>query len=142
LWLSADFPRKVEDLMPVFEVLSPRNKHFQKLQDFVKLLPTDGFPVKVGTLLSPPTLQPTNSSGLDRRAVIADDSKPRHDAEVPVFPTLSGLASFGKYEETELDESLFVVPSNYSIKVCPLLPSTPSSSSPSSPTSSPPFSVV
>ena len=54
LWLSADFPRKVEDLMPVFEVLSPRNKHFQKLQDFVKLLPTDGFPVKVGTHLPPP----------------------------------------------------------------------------------------
>jgi len=52
LWLSAEFPRKVEDLMPVFEVLSPRNKHFQKLQDFVKLLPTDGFPVKVGTHLS------------------------------------------------------------------------------------------
>jgi hypothetical protein len=83
LWLSADFPRKVEDLMPVFEVLSPRNKHFQKLQDFVQLLPADGFPVKV---------------------------------EVPVFPTLSGLASFGKYEERELDESLFVVPAGYALK--------------------------
>jgi hypothetical protein len=49
LWLSPDFPRKVEDLMPVFEVLSPRNKHFQKLQEFIKLLPAGGFPVKVGT---------------------------------------------------------------------------------------------
>ena len=48
---------------------------------------------------------------------------------MPVFPTLSGLASFGKYEETELDESLFVVPSSYSIKVCPSCPSSPWSSS-------------
>jgi len=48
MWLSPEFPRKVEDLMPVFEVLSPRNKHFQKLQDFVKLLPNEGFPVQLG----------------------------------------------------------------------------------------------
>jgi hypothetical protein len=115
LWLSDEFPRKVEDLMPVFEVLSPRNKHFQKLQDFVRLLPTDGFPVKVGTrsLFSRPRVTVCVR-------VARTFSTYRHRAEVPVFPTLSGLASFGKYEESDLDESLFVVPDHYTLKVCPV----------------------
>jgi len=80
VWLSPDFPRRIEDLLPVFEVLSPRNKHFQKLQDFVKLLPDEGFPVKI---------------------------------EVPVFPTVAGVASFERYEESEPDSNLFVIPSKY-----------------------------
>jgi len=83
MWLSPEFPRKVEDLMPVFEVLSPRNKHFQKLQDFVKLLPNEGFPVQL---------------------------------EVPVFPTLYAVASFGTYNECEQDEKLFVIPAEYKQK--------------------------
>jgi len=46
--ITSSFPRKVADMLPIFEVLSPTLKHFKKLQDFISLkLPDDGFPVKI-----------------------------------------------------------------------------------------------
>jgi len=48
VWLSPDFPRKVEELVPIFEILAPTQKHFDKLNKFISLkMPTDGFPVKL-----------------------------------------------------------------------------------------------
>ncbi|KAN0029467.1 hypothetical protein ACTA71_007596 [Dictyostelium dimigraforme] len=54
IWISEDFPRKVSDLLPIFEVLSPTNKLFSRLCEFISLkLPSDGFPVKLDLPLFP-----------------------------------------------------------------------------------------
>eukprot|EP01120_Amphizonella_sp_Union-15-10_P016969 TRINITY_DN925_c0_g1_i1.p1 TRINITY_DN925_c0_g1~~TRINITY_DN925_c0_g1_i1.p1 ORF type:complete len:224 (+),score=39.34 TRINITY_DN925_c0_g1_i1:633-1304(+) len=48
VYMTPTFPRKVQDLLPIFEVLSPTHKHFKKLSDFVSLkLPEKGFPIKL-----------------------------------------------------------------------------------------------
>eukprot|EP00005_Dracoamoeba_jomungandri_P007668 CAMPEP_0174272820 /NCGR_PEP_ID=MMETSP0439-20130205/52529_1 /TAXON_ID=0 /ORGANISM="Stereomyxa ramosa, Strain Chinc5" /LENGTH=442 /DNA_ID=CAMNT_0015363613 /DNA_START=151 /DNA_END=1479 /DNA_ORIENTATION=+ len=47
LWLTKDFPRKISELVPIFEILSPRNKHFEKLMKFIEIIPDYGFPVKI-----------------------------------------------------------------------------------------------
>eukprot|EP01132_Coremiostelium_polycephalum_P007802 gene7802-9603_t len=48
IWISKDFPRTISDLLPIFEVLSPTNKLFGRLRDFISLkLPAQGFPVKL-----------------------------------------------------------------------------------------------
>jgi len=39
--------------VPVFEVLAPRNKHFEKLQNLVDVIPDIGFPVKIGVYFIP-----------------------------------------------------------------------------------------
>mmetsp|Transcript_27948 Transcript_27948/g.31073 ORF Transcript_27948/g.31073 Transcript_27948/m.31073 type:complete len:272 (-) Transcript_27948:89-904(-) len=47
-YICKTFPRTIQDLMPIFEVLSPTHKHFRNLSSFVSVkLPNDGFPVKV-----------------------------------------------------------------------------------------------
>lgn len=49
VWFAKEFPRTVEDLMPLFEVLAPKNKHFRRLKEFLTLrFPQDsGFPIKI-----------------------------------------------------------------------------------------------
>ncbi|KAL6062245.1 Ankyrin repeat domain-containing protein 13B [Balamuthia mandrillaris] len=81
VWLCPDFPRKIEELVPLFAILSPKNKHFERLQDFMKIIPDYGFPVRI---------------------------------EIPVFPTVSGSVTFGRYEEPEsIPSDLFEIPSDY-----------------------------
>ncbi|GAM23920.1 hypothetical protein SAMD00019534_070950 [Acytostelium subglobosum LB1] len=47
VWISQEFPRKITDILPIFEVLSPTHKLFGRLSDFISLkFPSDGFPVK------------------------------------------------------------------------------------------------
>jgi hypothetical protein len=54
LWLCPDFPLELKDLLPVFSVLSPTSKHFDKLHQFISLqMPDDGFPGKAGMLEQP-----------------------------------------------------------------------------------------
>jgi len=54
-WFSHDFPRTVADLLPLFEVISPAQKHFEKLNDFLKMnLPSEcGFPVQIEVPIFP-----------------------------------------------------------------------------------------
>jgi len=48
IWLSEEFPRTVEELLPIFETLAPSQKHFDKLNKFISLkMPSAGFPVKL-----------------------------------------------------------------------------------------------
>jgi len=48
VFLTDEFPRTLDDILPIFECLSPTQKHFKKVADFIKLLPDDGlFPVKL-----------------------------------------------------------------------------------------------
>eukprot|EP01097_Dermamoeba_algensis_P008260 TRINITY_DN543_c0_g1_i1.p1 TRINITY_DN543_c0_g1~~TRINITY_DN543_c0_g1_i1.p1 ORF type:complete len:402 (-),score=71.72 TRINITY_DN543_c0_g1_i1:128-1333(-) len=48
VWLTDEFPRKLDDFLPLFEVLSPTGKHFAKLSKFLKMkLPNDKFPVQL-----------------------------------------------------------------------------------------------
>lgn len=47
-WLSEEFPRTVEELLPIFETLAPTQKHFNKMNQFISMkMPTCGFPVKL-----------------------------------------------------------------------------------------------
>jgi len=46
-WFAPDFPRKPQDLIPVCEVLAPRNKHFEKLRNLIDIIPDYGFPIKI-----------------------------------------------------------------------------------------------
>ena len=49
VWITKDFPVKLEDLLPIFAILSPNGKHFEKLKEFLSVpLPEQGFPVKIG----------------------------------------------------------------------------------------------
>ena len=55
VWLSQDFPVSLEDLLPIFAILSPNGKHFEKLKEFLAIpLPENGFPVKIGEFTSHP----------------------------------------------------------------------------------------
>lgn len=48
VWISEEFPRTVEELIPIFETLAPTQKHFDKLNKFISLkMPSGGFPVKL-----------------------------------------------------------------------------------------------
>jgi hypothetical protein len=47
MWLSKEFPRSVSELIPIFEVLAPTHKHFDKLNQFITMKLPDGFPVKL-----------------------------------------------------------------------------------------------
>lgn len=81
LWLSPDFPRNIKELLPIFEILAPSQKHFGKLKSFIELkFPDYGFPVKL---------------------------------DVPVFPTLSAVVTFLNYQEKEIDQEQFIIPSTY-----------------------------
>ena len=46
IWMTEDFPVKVEILLSLLEVMAPF-KHFSKLRDFINLKIPPGFPVKV-----------------------------------------------------------------------------------------------
>jgi len=47
-WISDEFPRTVDELLPIFETLAPSQKHFDKLNAFISMkMPTCGFPVKL-----------------------------------------------------------------------------------------------
>lgn len=47
-WISDEFPRTVEELLPIFETLAPTQKHFDKMNKFISMkMPTCGFPVKL-----------------------------------------------------------------------------------------------
>lgn len=46
IWMTEDFPVKVEILLNILEVMAPF-KHFSKLKDFIQLKIPPGFPVKV-----------------------------------------------------------------------------------------------
>lgn len=49
--MTKDFPRKITDFLPIFEVLAPTHRGFEKLVEFIRMkLPDDGFPVKLGTI--------------------------------------------------------------------------------------------
>jgi hypothetical protein len=49
VWLTDQFPRKVNDLLPVLEILAPTMKHFGQLKDFLDMkFPDFGFSVKIG----------------------------------------------------------------------------------------------
>jgi ankyrin repeat domain-containing protein 13 len=47
IWMSHDFPLTIEQLLPLFEILSPSNEHFDKLREFISLQLPPGFPVQV-----------------------------------------------------------------------------------------------
>jgi hypothetical protein len=98
--LSKQFPRKIEDFLPIFEVLAPTHRGFQKLSEFVRLkLPDDGFPVKLGMFLP---------------IILFSSDSDTCAAELPVFPTVTGLATFSVFEEKQdIDETLFAAPSDY-----------------------------
>nr|CAB3221745.1 ankyrin repeat domain-containing protein 13C-like [Phallusia mammillata] len=51
--LSADFPVRLEDLLPILEALGPKGKMFSKLKDFIKLRLPPGFPVRVDLPIFP-----------------------------------------------------------------------------------------
>lgn len=47
-WISEEFPRTVEELLPIFETLAPTQKHFDKMNQFISMkMPACGFPVKL-----------------------------------------------------------------------------------------------
>ena len=46
IWMTEDFPVKVEILLSILEVMAPF-KHFNKLKDFINMKIPSGFPVKV-----------------------------------------------------------------------------------------------
>ena len=49
MWLSEDFPVTVQELLPLFAILAPSGKHFDKLESFLNMhMPDKGFPVKIG----------------------------------------------------------------------------------------------
>ena len=47
IWMSHDFPLSIDQLLPLFEILSPSNEHFDKLREFISLKLPPGFPVQV-----------------------------------------------------------------------------------------------
>lgn len=47
IWMSHDFPLSIKQLLPLFEILSPSNDHFDKLREFISLKLPPGFPVQV-----------------------------------------------------------------------------------------------
>lgn len=47
IWMSHDFPLSINQLLPLFEILSPSNEHFDKLREFISLKLPPGFPVQV-----------------------------------------------------------------------------------------------
>ena len=46
LWMSNQFPLRLEQLLPLFEIMSPSNEHFDKLREFISMNLPPGFPVQ------------------------------------------------------------------------------------------------
>lgn len=47
VWMAQDFPLSITHLMPIFEIMSPTGKHFDRLKSFISLDMPPGFPVKL-----------------------------------------------------------------------------------------------
>lgn len=47
VWMAQNFPLTIADLMPIFEIMSPTGKHFERLKSFISLDMPPGFPVKL-----------------------------------------------------------------------------------------------
>ena len=47
LWMSDDFPLSLGQLLPLIEMMSPSNEHFDKLRQFISLRLPPGFPVQI-----------------------------------------------------------------------------------------------
>lgn len=93
IYLSKDFPHDMKELMPVFEVLAPTNRHFAKLKDFIQLrFPDYGFPVKLG-------------ESIGWVCLILKD--------LPIFPTMSASVTFLHYEQTRVESTKFDIPTDY-----------------------------
>lgn len=86
VWISEEFPRTTAELLPIFEIIAPTQKHFQKLNSFISMkMPSSGFPVKI---------------------------------DIPVYPTVSGTATFQRHSATQVDPALFEIPP-YPLKTYP-----------------------
>ena len=50
VYLTKQFPRSIEDILPIIEILMPRREHFAKLNAILtSRFPQKMFPVKIGT---------------------------------------------------------------------------------------------
>ncbi len=47
VWMASDFPLSISQLLPVFEIMSPTGKHFERLKSFISLDMPPGFPVQL-----------------------------------------------------------------------------------------------
>lgn len=47
LWMAQKYPITVAQLLPIFEILSPTNRHVEKLREFISMDLPPGFPVQV-----------------------------------------------------------------------------------------------
>merc|ERR1712137_1122023 len=74
VWITKEFPVALNDLLPMFAILSPNGKHFEKLKDFLSVpLPEEGFPVKVEVPVFP-TIYGTATFGEFEMNAKIDDS--------------------------------------------------------------------
>ncbi|EGG17738.1 hypothetical protein DFA_08737 [Cavenderia fasciculata] len=79
VWISNEFPRKITDLLPIFEVLTPTNKLFSRLSEFISLkFPMEGFPVKLDF-----PVVPTITATVTFNNYIEKEIDPQH-FEIPV----------------------------------------------------------
>lgn len=47
VWMAQDFALSIANLMPIFEIMAPTGKHFERLKSFISLDMPPGFPVKL-----------------------------------------------------------------------------------------------
>lgn len=47
VWMAQNFPLSIHQLMPIFEIMSPTGKHFERLKSFISMDMPPGFPVKL-----------------------------------------------------------------------------------------------
>jgi hypothetical protein len=101
IFASKEFPRSVEEIFSLLSLGLPK-QFFQPLDSLARALPPGEFPLKIGNAHS--TIDVTSNSCI---------------AEIPVFPTVTAIASFEKYVEHESPAALFEVPADFE----PTLPS-------------------
>jgi len=82
IFLTREFPRNLQNFLPIFELLFP--KEFSKIKHVVEQeFPLNQFPLKI---------------------------------EIPVFPLVTGIATFNMYNETApIDSTMFSVPNDYTL---------------------------
>merc|ERR1712137_1331969 len=74
VWITKEFPVALNDLLPMFAILSPNGKHFEKLKDFLSVpLPEEGFPVKIEVPVFP-TIYGTATFGVFDHDATIDES--------------------------------------------------------------------
>lgn len=47
VWMAPSFPLSISNLLPVFEIMSPTGKHFERLSSFIRMDMPPGFPVRL-----------------------------------------------------------------------------------------------